>query len=89
MNEHLERLQAMAENDGTWDLSDNDIAAIKYAVEQITQLEETTRPLLEEYRTELYALRKTLNELGPKGADIGDVFHRLGDLWKLPPPSNT
>lgn len=34
--EHIERLQAMAEDDGdTWDLSDNDKAAIRFALKEL------------------------------------------------------
>jgi hypothetical protein len=37
-NEHIERLEAMTQDDGeTWDLSDNDKAAIRYALQQLAE----------------------------------------------------
>jgi hypothetical protein len=34
MNDHDDRLKAMASNDGQWDLSPKDVAALRWAVER-------------------------------------------------------
>ena len=39
------RVQMMASDDDTWDLSDNDVAALQYVVERITALEAENREL--------------------------------------------
>ena len=41
--EKLERLEMMTEDHGTWDLSKNDIAAIRYALDEIKILQECCR----------------------------------------------
>ncbi len=53
MNDHLTRLQAMtAPGQRTWDLSPNDVAAIRWAIDEITllraRLRKTAQTIIEE-----------------------------------------
>lgn len=73
-DEHLERLAMMASGDPTWDLSDNDIAAIKYALKLIEDQRSTLahykwRPIYEIH--EDYGPCVLMNLSDPGGLEIG------------------
>lgn len=71
--EHLERLQAMAEDDGeTWDLSPNDQAALRAVLQQVRVLQDALQQARDDYncaRSEL----SCITDLVGNRAEVGTV----------------
>ena len=74
-DEDFERLEAMAENDGTWDFSPNDVVALKMCVSEILHLRAENARL----REALVALVDAVDALAGDSEGVGGL-HMNGDL---------